>query len=254
MRSTTSLNLSRLLIFAAAVVTGLAIVSPAQAARAPRVTTPVLASPGSGVADSEIEAVYLLLDYEYGLGGAVYPVSTPYLLLKNGKIYRDLTVPPRDLDVTKSQSVEPKKWGTWRRSGSKLTAAWSNGKTSNWDTQPAAVAAHSGQKINGSFKSIGGGGNTALGGTTMTVSANGITFSPDGRFSLATFKAGSSSSSGVGTTTSSQRNRSGTYRLDGYAIDMTFDDGRTQRAFFCFFPNKDDYFQLGECAYSPVKQ
>jgi hypothetical protein len=46
-----------------------------------------------------------------GYGGALEMQLKPYLLLKDGTIYRNVLGPPKDMDIERSRQVEPKMWG-----------------------------------------------------------------------------------------------------------------------------------------------
>jgi hypothetical protein len=73
-----------------------------------------------GLKDADIYTVIFHLEYEYGVGGAIYPVYNPYILLKDGSIYKEPVVSPYDLNTTASRQAEPRKWGTWKLDGAQL--------------------------------------------------------------------------------------------------------------------------------------
>jgi hypothetical protein len=198
---------------------------------------------------SDIHSVIIHLEYESGLGGAVYPVYDPYILFKDGTIYSE----PDSLDLAASKRNDPKKWGVWRPEGGLLKITWNakpdKYKREEWkkDSYKNVSPAKKGETISGSFKTMSGGGNTALGGDVMVVSSNTITFNDQGQFTLA--KIGGGSSSTVSSYYKGQD--AGTYTPDGYTIELRFNGGKTERKFFYFYPDDRKYFGIGTSVYVP---
>jgi hypothetical protein len=198
---------------------------------------------------SDIHLVIIHLEYEYGLGGAIYPVYNPYILFKDGTIYDE----PNTLDLAASKRNDPKKWGVWKMEGGLLKITWeakpAKNKYSEWkkDSYQAAAIAKKGETISGSFKTMSGGGNTALGGDVMIVVSNTITFNDQGQFTLAKVSGGSTS-----TVTSYYKGKdAGTYTLDGYTIELKLNSGKIERKFFYFYPDDRRYFGIGSSVYVP---
>lgn len=211
-----------------------------------------------GLKDADIYTVIFHLEYEYGVGGAVYPVHNPYILLKDGSIYKEPVISPYDLNTTASRQAEPRKWGTWKMNGTQLTSFWpaeTNKKYQEkvWEAKSyfKISGAKKDETLKGSFKTITGSGNTALGGDIMIVSAANITFNNSGQFTLA--KAAGISGQGPWNTQTSKSNESGTYTLRNYMIEFKYNDGTIQRRFFYFFPDSRDHFGIGSSAYIPAK-
>jgi hypothetical protein len=107
--------------------------------------------------------------------------------------------------------------------------------------------------MKGSYKTIGGGGNTALGGNTMIFVASNITFNDKGQFTLQKTSGGSNTDFDVSTTTYANSNSAGTYTLNGYSIEMRFNNGQAVRKLFYFYPDSKTTFGMGSDAYVPVK-
>jgi hypothetical protein len=72
---------------------------------------------------------------------------------------------------------------------------------------------------------------------------------------------GTSSSSTIGDVTSgvsvstestnpNPPSTTGTYTLDGYTLELRYDDGRIDRTFFYFWNDKKDYVVIGGVTYS----
>ncbi len=95
-------------------------------------------------------------------------------------------------------------------------------------------AASPGETLSGTYRSVGGGGNTSLGGDVMVVDARSITFDSAGRFESASTKGGSGPNSVTGATSQN----AGSYRLNGHTIEMRYADGRSVTTGFYFFPAK----------------
>ncbi len=195
---------------------------------------PAAPTPRGGSADfSALEGVYLNQSTGFGVGGMMTIEFDAYAVFKDGTISADV-----NSLVTQSGARDPKKWGRWQRSGNGFRVTWNNGKTSelSGSTFYKTFAAKPGETLNGTYRSIGGGGNTALGGGTMIFDASIITFFPDGRFDTSSAKGGSA----PGVVTSARGASSGTYRLDAHMIEMRYSDGRTARSAFYFYPAKGE--------------
>ncbi|MGF1539456.1 MAG: hypothetical protein ACFCU5_03230 [Pleurocapsa sp.] len=187
-----------------------------------------------GLQESEIQGIYLHLEYGYSNGVTIE--YNPYLLLKDGSIYKNLPASLTDLDVTRSKQTEAENWGTWQINGKTLSIQWNNGEQDSWnDNWFQAFPAEQGDSLNGNYKSLTLGGNTSLGGDIMTAAFNNISFSPDGRFSQE--KGAGAFSDSVAT--NSQDSTSGTYQLDNYTIEFRYQDGRVVRKMFYFYPHEN---------------
>jgi hypothetical protein len=89
---------------------------------------PYVTRPGKGVALDQIETV--LYTYEdYHDAGGVETEEALYLLLKDGRVMDGIPVAPNKLDVAKSQSREPDRWGWWKHDGKQYRFAWNANRT-----------------------------------------------------------------------------------------------------------------------------
>lgn len=212
--------------------------------------------PGGGVKPSQIEGVYMNLTYQGGVGGYIYPVYEPVLFLKDGTYWDGMNVPPADLDIAASRQGEPRRWGRWKRVGKKFQLQDEKGKWDDPEAMQESKPGVSGEKLNGTFTSIGGGGNVAYGGGTMIAVVNSFTFLPDGNFKAGKFASASSneSTSPVGVSTYSKSEYDGTYTIDGYTLTLRYKDGRVERRAFSFMDAKDkDAIYLNGSAYLKKK-
>lgn len=108
-------------------------------------------------------------------------------------------------------------------------------------------AATASDKLSGTYRTISGGGNTALGGDVMIAAGTNITFYPDGKFESKSGKRGSSSR----VTTSSSSTANGTYSLEGHSITMRYADGRTMKTAFAYMdPKGDKGICIGKATYT----
>jgi hypothetical protein len=197
----------------------------------------------------QMECIYLHRSTGLGVGGMVIMIFTPYLVLKDGTIYRNLRESPEDLDIEKSRREEPNMWGRWQKRGKNLILEWNDGSRETDDYyQDIVIPARKTDRLDGFFLSISGGGNTALGGAFSVAMSNQFTFFEDGRFTHKKVVGGGDRSVAV----SSNRNSSGTYAIDGYTLELRYADGRTLRRVFYFYPSlqkRHDVIGIGGNAY-----
>jgi hypothetical protein len=204
------------------------------------------AAPQTSANQSDLEGVYLDQSYSYGVGGMTTIDFDSYAVFKDGTICENIDT------IVRGHSAQAKGCGQWTRKGNGFSVRWNKGKNEElggstfYRTHPAA----SGERLNGRYTSLGGGGNTALGGDTMIFASQSYVFHPDGRFESA--KSGGGGNSGV--TTLASRSQSGTYALDRNVIEMRFGDGKTIRTGFFFFPSHGKKTHgsigIGETVYS----
>ena len=231
--------------------------NPTNSTRPTRETTrrPARALPSSGplkirLPNSQILGIYLDQNYTFGVGGMMIMEYEPVLLLKNGVAVEDFDVPPQELDLASFRAQNPRDVGRWTRTKTGFSVKMNGAKSaSEIEGYNRVFAAKAGQKLNGSFSSLGGGGNTALGGDVMIAVSNSYRFFPNGRFTTDRAASGSTSSM---TALSTSKN-AGTYTLGGHTLTLKFNDGRTWRRLFYFYPSKgkpsDGVIGIGKSAF-----
>jgi hypothetical protein len=213
----------------------------------------VFAGINKGIKASQIDGVYLEQGYEMGVGGYMYLNYSPVLMLRDGWAYDGWFGTPADLSIVLSKKLEPNAWRRFERKGSQvriqsLEGKWS--KFSNWNKVEPAKA---GDKLLGTFTRLTGGGNTAYGGDTVIAAFSSYTFKKDGTF---TTDRGSSASGGQEATnpngspavvTTSNSNASGTFKLDGYTLELKYGNSKVDRKAFLWFDErqKDSIFLNG---------
>ncbi len=216
--------------------------------------TPTTA-PGQGLQPSQIRGIAMHLEYSTGVGGMTIIVYNSYLLLQDGTCYKHCEVSPYDLDVPGSRVSEPNQWGTWKLEDKTLSVTMNNDhKTDKWDKnwfwgRPAVKN----EKITGSYHTISGGGNTALGGGAMVYASGNITFSDQGQFTRVSSGGGSNSGPTGSVTAYSNKDAAGVYIFDGYSLELHYNNGTVVRRCFYFYPKTKDTFSIGDNDYVPVK-
>ncbi|MBO9200357.1 MULTISPECIES: hypothetical protein [Niastella] len=205
-----------------------------------------------GLKATEIKGIILNLEYSYGVGGAVMSEYTPYLLLNDGSLYSNPVVSPYEFDVALSKQREPKKWGTWRISGGAIVVNWpGRNKTERWEknwfwARPAA----GNEKIEGAFSNMSGAGNSPMGGNVITVSSKNILFNNLGRFALTGVSVGTNYTDySIPTSAYSKKDEAGSYVLNGYSIELRFNNGTAMRRAFYFYPKDKAHLGIGSHVY-----
>ncbi|MEL7187908.1 MAG: hypothetical protein AAGK17_00030 [Pseudomonadota bacterium] len=199
---------------------------PASQSGAPQ--TAALASP-------EVERVLFDLKYSYGVGGAVYPTYHLVALLKNGEAARLGSYAVDAIDVASIRREKRAHVGQWRRAGSQYNVRWGDGGTSEIKTSvgpPAALPSSS--ALNGTYQAIGGGGNTALGGQTLTAEVKQFTFRPNGTFVQSSSKTASAPRVAAG----SRSGNAGRWSLEGPNLTLTYGNGKVVRTSVFYSANR----------------
>jgi hypothetical protein len=214
-------------------------------------------NPGDGIDPKQIEAVLYTSDLSLG-GGQTSLYAEAYVLTKDGRVMDGMPVAPDMLDVAKSRSREPDRWGWWKHDGERYHFAWNVDRKEfvvPSGNQIVAKPLATGTKLDGTWK-----GSSTFSSLDVSVTSFwGVRLSKDGRFekfnnSLAqgggevTGMGGPmvtayrddegstvsviGSNIGGGTSTKSNRpgsDRKGWYEFDGYNLTLKFDNGKIKR-------------------------
>jgi hypothetical protein len=212
-----------------------------------------------GIKGKQIEAILFSWAQVYRVTGLQLEENA-YLLLKDGSYRTQVPQAPlEEFDVAADKASNPKKWGRWRKEGGKyLLAELGAANFHTPEHQSIKLPARTGEILNGSW-SAGSGGTI---GTTGYWSTSSVTLTADGRFTRnSSGGSGGSSSPGAdynvsvltvhndegsasavgsrnfgggGSSKNGQTiaNRSGTYKLNGYTMELHYDDGRIVRQLF----------------------
>ncbi|MES9833877.1 MAG: hypothetical protein ABW139_16700 [Candidatus Thiodiazotropha sp. DIVDIV] len=209
-------------------------------------------NPGDGIQNDQIEAILYTYDNQYGYGGFETDEDI-YLLMKDGRVMDGIPVAPNRLDVAKSRSREPDRWGWWKYDGKRYSFAWSidskkyiipKGRQIKGQPVPPATRLQGKWQNSSSYTSL----------DFSHTSFWGVFLSKDGRFRkyrndmmqgggemsgngplVTTYsnEKGSVTSvigSNVGGGSSSKNNRAdsdrvGSYEFDGFNLTLRFDNG-----------------------------
>ncbi len=229
-----------------------------------------ITAPGDGLSSDDIENVLYVSDLKISVGGVANLDAEAYVLMKDGRVIDAIPVAPFVLDVAKSRSRDPDRWGWWKQQNDGYAFAWSidqkkfvipNGNQTIANPVPAESMLDGTWKASKTFTSL----------DLTSVSFWGVTFSKDGRFvkfsqSMTTaggelddlgplvggvttddetvsFIIGSNIGGGSKSSTNKPKNdREGTYEFNGYNLTLNFDSGRTVHALT--FSAGDNHRQL----------
>jgi len=187
-------------------------------------------------AAEEVQGIYLrekgslaMLNFRYA----------PQLLFKNGEVYTDIAVPLEDLDIAASKQAEPERWGQWRKEGDQVYFDLPEGEKKVKLYKNAVVPAADNLQLEGvwshQFASV------SIDSQSSFVLERDIGFSANGIYATGKFTGGSGSGTGGTATGYSSEGLSpkGTYRISGYTVEFTQQDGSVKRELFFFYPEND---------------
>lgn len=212
---------------------------------------------GQGLANADITGVLYSWKQVYEVGGLQYKEWT-YLLLRDGGVRRDVPgAPPADFDASADRAADPKRWGRWR----KAAAGYELSFGGEWTKPPGQLMrqpGRTGERLAGRYEMSS---SFSIGTTAAAWSNWGLQLSADGRFrrwrtsgaggstgegdarvstGMAADDKGSASSvvapnMGGGSarrTGVTDADLSGTYHVDGWSMELRYDNGKVQRGFF----------------------
>lgn len=222
---------------------------------------PYRAADGHGLDPKDIQAVLYSWEQIYEIGG-LQMYEWMYLVLKDGTVRKGLPpVGPQDFDAAAERKAEPALWGRWKKKGGDYLFAWDDAK--EWKKPPGQLVRSPGKKNERLDHSYSTSSSYQVPGGAGAWSKSTISFDKKGRFS--TYRnggvggsVGDGSSEGTVTTAgvwdddgsatsvsapnfggggstkraSTLADREGTYKIDGYSIELHFDSGRVERQFF----------------------
>jgi hypothetical protein len=212
-----------------------------------------------GVAGNQIEAILFSWNQVWEVTGLQLHENA-YLLLRDGSYRAQVPeVPLDEFDVVADKSSNPKSWGRWRRDSTRyLLAEAGSSQFYAPVNQSVKLAARAGETLNGRWETGSGG---SIGNTGYWNFAD-VTLTADGRFarsfhggvggstapgaehnvtSITAYDdegsagaTGSRNFGGGGSRSSGKTiaDRSGTYRLSGYTMELHYDNGRVERQLF----------------------
>ncbi|WP_395676193.1 hypothetical protein [Inquilinus sp.] len=210
------------------------------------------AGPDKGVPAGQIEAMLFREQFQIGInpGGGTYTDRNEesFLLLKDGTAYRyEFGYPPTDLDAKQVRRRAPQDWSRWERPDQTYVMTAAAGEKSDFSRFTVLKPFPPDARLDHSYYYL----NVSQGGVTTRIS---LVFRPDGTFerhqggsyfmqspvgtgpdggSVGVYSGGMGAVMGengfsVGGALKS-RDSTGRYRLDGYALQLTADDGTVTR-------------------------
>lgn len=187
---------------------------------------------------SRVAGVYFRSTTGFGVGGMMIMDFEPLVLFNDGAYYEIDDAPLEDVDLARSKTAEPRRWGRWRGGGTKFALTDSKGQFDDVELQQGrffkAYPAEAAGGLAGAYESMGGGGNSALGGGVTIAVSGKLAFSPDGRFT----SGRSTGALSPGVTASARRGGGGRFTVSRHTLTLTHADGRTERRFFAYSSEK----------------
>jgi hypothetical protein len=226
----------------------------------PAASAPFSARPFS---TERIKGVLFSWHQTYGAEGFGLSETT-YLLFKDGTCTTELSKSLEDPAASKAD--DPKAWGRWRKQGALFEVAF-EGSFFTPPGQKIREPARRGERLSGKWSASSGG---SVGPDAIYWSNSSVTFSKDGRFE--TYSSGGSGATSGDTTSTTvyddegsatavvnpniggggkrrsgrtSADRTGTYSLDGYTLELHYDSGRVERHLFHTTPERDYIFFRG---------
>jgi len=219
--------------------------------------------PNKGLKSSQVEAITYHMDY-YNTAYGPERYYENYLLLKDGWAYDTPTVPPTSFNVVASKKAEPKKWRKWRRNGKSYQIQNRKGGWDNVDgVKIKSAKPNQTLDANLSFTSSWGAFGVAGGSSTKRIklmknglfesSFSSLNMGGDGQGgSVVAHKTedkdgergGASGTSGYGTKSKTNKlgsDKTGTYKLNGYTLELHHDNGKISQLLFGFTYGTDKW-------------
>jgi hypothetical protein len=136
--------------------------------------------PGKGISNSQIETILYTYKENYNSGGIEIDEAI-YLLMKDGRVRKGLPVAPNILDVAKSRSREPDRWGWWKYDHNRYSFAWNIDRkqySTPYGKQMRSVPIPAGTRLQGDW----GGSSSFVSLDFSSVSFWGVWLDKNGRF------------------------------------------------------------------------
>lgn len=193
---------------------------------------------------AKVSGVYFRSLPSFGVGGMMIMKFAPMVLFKDGSFYETDDAALEDVDLAAARAAHPDDWGRWTQQGNRFVLTDAKGRPKDYELQQGnffkAFPASGPGSLSGDYKTVGGGGNTAMGGEVMIAFQNRYVFRPDGTYAndRATGAMNSGSMSGVASTVGARGGGLGRFTVDRYTITIEQPDGRMERRFFAFGSRK----------------
>lgn len=171
-----------------------------------------------------------------GLGGFIALDIYPVVLFKSGELLTDVRGLRFAGGLAAHRLAHPDAWTRWRRDGGQLLKA---GQWAKLPFNKTYARLPPDLRLTGTFRSVGGTGNVAVGGSQTVTVVDEYRFSADGRV-MRSGAVGSTAQAGDTSvvTSGGPRQRSGGYRMDGLLLRIDFDDGSREQRVLITDPEK----------------
>ncbi len=168
-----------------------------------------------------------------GVGGFLMQDVYPVVLFRNGDALKDIQGLTNSGGLSAHRKSNPGDWTQWRRSGGRVELQTSEGWrplpfSQTYQTLPNQF------RLDGTYRSLSGTGNVAIGGGSSVAAWRTYTFSSAGRVER---DGGAGASSGNTVTAAVAPNRRGAYEIDGLVLRIRYDDGTTEERVLITDPN-----------------
>jgi hypothetical protein len=185
-----------------------------------------------------------------GVGGFMTTDIYPVVLFRNGEALTDAAGLAFPGGIAAHKRAHPNRWTQWRRSGGKVEVTGSKG----WRSLSFNVTYPSlpqGFRLDGRFQHLGGTGNVGVGGTDSVTAWRDYRFTRDGRV-VRGGGAGSRAEGGNSSVVTSNiaPNRRGRYQIDGLGLNITYDDGSSERRILITDPKEPSVIWLDGVGYT----
>lgn len=173
-----------------------------------------------------------------GLGGFMALDIYPVVLFKSGELLTDVRGLRFAGGLAAHRAAQPDAWTRWRRDGGQLQML----KAGQWAKLPfnkTYARLPPDLRLSGRFRSIGGTGNAAVGGTQTVTVVDEYRFSADGRLVRSGAVGGTAQSGDTSVVTrGGPGERAGRYRVDGLLLHIAYDDGAREQRVLITDPEK----------------
>lgn len=186
-------------------------------------------------AAAAIEAVVLEPGYGMGFNGSITVEYRPVVLYADGRY---------TTDAAGALKPAPRIDGRWQRSGSGWRLKGADGKTTELEAKLQARPAPPGTPLEGVYRSVGGVGAAGT-GVAVVATAQSLAFGRDGTVR---------EDRAAGTAVKAGRHQAaGRYRVEGWTLTITGDDGRADTRLLYLFPDGDGALGWGDATLSRRK-
>jgi hypothetical protein len=172
---------------------------------------------------NDLETVVADVNYILGVDGLPYPNLRPMLLFKDGTASIDTSLLLEQQDLAQHRAAKPNLWTQWKLVDGKI-ALLKGGQWTRLEFQTKFPPHDPSFSIEDTFKRVSGAGNTGIGGDATLFVEQNLRLTKDKRIVLGSFTAVSVSSTVFANAPPDKR---GHYEIDGYSLNVRWDDGRT---------------------------